>query len=205
MSTVVEPSVLSAPSEKIRERLSGSPLAGRVEVRDLDLPTLEVGPESWLDLAQFLRDDPESRYDLFLDIAGVDNLRRPGRPTRFESVAHLYSVTKNEHLRVKVLLPDSESPTLPSAIDVWPAANWFEREAFDLYGFQFTGHPNLRRILCHDAFVGNPLRKDYPPGQRWYFGEGRTGRRRRTCARGTSKRRPSRSDRPIRRRTASCT
>ena len=172
MSTVVEPSTLSAPAERLRGRLESSPLAGKVSVADSDMPTLEVGPENWLELARFLRDDPDSLYDLFLDIGGVDNLRRAGRKTRFESVAHLHSIARNEHVRVKVLLPDSENPTLPSVNDVWPAANWFEREAFDLYGFQFTGHPNLRRILCHDAFVGHPLRKDYPPGQRWYFGEG---------------------------------
>ncbi|MDQ6894122.1 MAG: NADH dehydrogenase (quinone) subunit D [Acidobacteriota bacterium] len=172
MSTVVETSALSGPAEKLRGRIEGSRLAGRAHVVDLDIPTIEVGTEAWLELAQFLRDDPECRFDLLLDVCGVDNLRRAGRPTRFESVVHLLSIPRNEHMRVKVLLPDAAKPVLPSAIGVWPAANWFEREAFDLFGFEYTGHPNLRRILCHDAFVGNALRKDYPPGQRWYFGEG---------------------------------
>ena len=171
MSSVTEASALSAPAERLRGRLETSPLARKVDVGDLDLPTLEVGPQDWIELARFLRDDPECRYDLFLDLAGVDNLRRPGRPTRFEAVFHLHSLPRNEHIRVKVLLPDAEDPALPSAIDVWPAANWFEREAFDLLGFRFAGHPNLRRILCHDAFVGHPLRKDYAPGQRWFFTE----------------------------------
>ena len=170
MSTVLPPA-LSTASEKIRARLEQSPLAGKVEIRDLDIPTLEVFPENWIDLARFLRDDFQCRYDLYLDLAGVDNLRRPGRKTRFEAVVHLHSLENNDHIRVKVLMPDAESPTLPSAIEVWPAANWFEREAFDLFGFQFTGHPNLRRLLCHDAFVGHALRKDYSPGQRWFFTE----------------------------------
>ncbi len=171
MSTIVEALTLSAPAERLRGRLEGSPLARRAEIFDLDLPTIEVAAEDWLALARFLRDDPGCRFDLYLDLAGVDNLRRPGRKTRFEAVVHLHSLTHNEHIRVKVLLPDAESPSLATAIDVWPAANWFEREAFDLFGFQFPGHPNLRRILCHDAFVGNALRKDYPPGQRWFFAE----------------------------------
>jgi NADH-quinone oxidoreductase subunit C/D len=169
--STVEAAALSAPAERIRTRLSASPLSEKVEVRDLDLPTLEVSPSDWPALARFLRDDPGCGYDLFLDLAGVDNLRRPGQRTRFEAVAHLLSVTHDSHLRVKVLLPDPEKPTLPSVHQVWPAANWFEREAFDLFGFDFPGHPNLRRLLCHDAFVGHPLRKDYAPGQRWFATE----------------------------------
>jgi NADH-quinone oxidoreductase subunit C/D len=137
-----------------------------VAVRDLDLPTVETVPADWPKLARFLRDDFEMRFDLLLDLCGVDNLRRAGRPGRFEAVAHLYSTSRDEHLRVKVLL-DSEAPSLPTAVDVWPAANWFEREAFDLYGIQFQGHPNLKRLLCHLGFVGHALRKDYAPGQRW--------------------------------------
>ncbi len=172
MSTVVEPSTLSAKSETLRGRLAQSPLAGLVEVSDLDMTVLEVAPENWFALALFLRDDRGFLYDLYLDLAGVDNLRRPGRRTRFEAVVHLHSLTNNEHIRIKVLLPDPEKPVLPSVIEVWPAANWFEREAFDLFGFEFTGHPNLRRLLCHDAFVGHALRKDYAPGQRWFFTEG---------------------------------
>src|SRR5207245_11671116 len=106
-----------------------------------------------------------------LDLAGVDNSKRRGRPSRFEAVFHLLSRSREEHLRVKVVLPDGATPSLPTVSEVWPAANWFEREAFDLFGFDFSGHPNLRRLLCHDAFVGNPLRKDYSPGQRWFFTE----------------------------------
>ena len=167
----VETISLSSSAQRIRDRFSGSPLSERVEVVDLDLPTIETSPDDWLAVARFLRDDPECRFDLFLDLAGVDNLKRRGRPTRFEAVVPLLSLSRGEHLRVKVILPDEKPPALPTVCEVWPAANWFEREAFDLFGFDFPGHPNLRRLLCHDAFVGNPLRKDYSPGQRWFFAE----------------------------------
>ena len=170
MSTV-ETDLLSAPAQRIRDRFSRSPLSDKVEVVDLDLPTVETSPATWLEVARFLRDDPDFRFDLFLDLAGVDNLKRRGRPTRYEAVFHLLSVSRGEHLRVKVLLPDGTPPSLPTVCEVWPAANWFEREAFDLFGFDFPGHPNLRRLLVHDAFVGHPLRKDYAPGQRWFYAE----------------------------------
>jgi len=172
LSTVeAPPRALSPAAERLRARFDGSPLGDRVEVRDLDLPTVEVAPDDWPAVARFLRDDPECRYDLFIDLAGVDNAKRPGRPTRFEAVFHLHSVTRDEHVRAKVLLPDGAEPRLPSVVEVWPAANWFEREAYDLFGFDFPGHPNQRRLLCHDAFVGHALRKDYSPGQRWFFAE----------------------------------
>jgi len=169
--STVETDLLSAPAQRIRDRFSRSPLSDKVEVVDLDLPTVETSPANWLEVARFLRDDPDFRFDLFLDLAGVDNLKRRGRPTRYEAVFHLLSVSRGEHLRVKVLLPDGTPPSLPTVCEVWPAANWFEREAFDLFGFDFPGHPNLRRLLVHDAFVGHPLRKDYAPGQRWFYAE----------------------------------
>jgi NADH-quinone oxidoreductase subunit C/D len=169
--SAVETATLSPAAEKIRERLAASPLAGRALVEDRDLPTIGVGPADWLALARFLRDDPQCRYDLFLDLAGVDNLKRKGPKTRFEAVAHLHSLAHNQHIRVRVALPDAEKPSLPSVEGVWPAADWYEREAYDLLGFDFPGHPNLHRLLCHDAFVGHPLRKDYAPGQRWFYQE----------------------------------
>ncbi len=169
--TVETEAALSPAAERVRERVAASPVAGRAEVADRDLPTIEVAAGDWPALARFLRDDPGCLYDLFLDLCGVDNLRREGQKTRFEAVAHLHSLSRNEHLRVHVLLADAEKPRLPSVCDVYPASNWFEREAYDLYGFDVPGHPNLHRILCHDAFVGHPLRKDYAPGQRWFFAE----------------------------------
>ena len=172
-SGVVETATLSPAAEKLAERIESSPVAGRARVVDLDIPTIEVGPGNWVALARFLRDDPGCQYDLFLDLCGVDNLRRRGadRASRFEAVIHLHSLSRNEHARVRVVLPDDEKPSLPSVESVWPAADWFEREAYDLYGFDFPGHPNLHRILCHDAFVGHALRKDYAPGQRWFYAE----------------------------------
>jgi NADH-quinone oxidoreductase subunit C len=158
----VETIPLSPPAEKLRERFDRSPLAERVAVLDLDLPTLEVSPADWPAVARFLRDDPECRFDLFLDLAGVDNAKRRGRPSRFEAVFHLLSLPRDEHVRVKVILPDGASPSLPTVSEVWPAANWFEREAFDLFGIVFSGHPDLRRILTDYGFVGHPFRKDFP-------------------------------------------
>ena len=169
--TVALETALSPAAEKVRERVAASPVAGRAEVVDRDLPTIEIRPKDWPTLARFLRDDPGCRYDLFIDLCGVDNLRRSGQKTRFEAVVHLHSLPSNERVRVRVLLPDAENPSLPTVCDTYPAANWFEREAYDLFGFEVPGHPNLHRLLCHDAFVGHPLRKDYAPGQRWFFAE----------------------------------
>jgi NADH-quinone oxidoreductase subunit C/D len=171
LSVVEVAPTLSPAAERLRERLAESPVASRTSVADLDLPTVTVAPQDWPVLAHFLRDDPGCQYDLFLDLCGVDNLRRRGQPTRFELVVHLHSLSRNNHVRVRVAIPDAEAPSVPTVEDVWPAANWFEREAWDLYGIAFPGHPNLHRILCHDAFVGHPLRKDYAPGQRWFFAE----------------------------------
>jgi NADH-quinone oxidoreductase subunit C/D len=169
--TIALETALSPAAEKVRERVAASPVAGRVEVVDRDLPTIEVSPKDWPALARFLRDDQGCRYDLFLDLCGVDNLRRRGSRTRYEAVVHLHSLASNERVRVRVVLPDAENPSLPTVCDTYPAANWFEREAYDLFGFEVPGHPNLHRLLCHDAFVGHPLRKDYAPGQRWFFAE----------------------------------
>ncbi|HJW14593.1 MAG TPA: NADH-quinone oxidoreductase subunit C, partial [Thermoanaerobaculia bacterium] len=125
MSAVATPS-FSAPAERLRNSLSSSRFSEKVEVRDLDLPTIEVAPADWPALAGWLRDDPECRYDLFLDLAGVDNLKRAGQKTRFEAVVHLHSLPRNEHARVKVLLPDGAPPSLPTVREIWPAADWFE-------------------------------------------------------------------------------
>jgi NADH/F420H2 dehydrogenase subunit C len=99
-------------------------------------------------------------FDLLLDIAGVDGLHL-GRRERFEVVYNLYSLRDDLRLRVKVFVPESDM-SLPTATDLWQSANWAEREAYDMFGFHFEGHPNLARILCHREFVGHALRKDYP-------------------------------------------
>ncbi|MEE9562394.1 MAG: NADH-quinone oxidoreductase subunit D [Thermoanaerobaculia bacterium] len=133
----------------------------------LDQPTWIVRREILQELARDLRDHPQTRFDLLLDLCGVDF---PEREERFEAVYHLFSVPRRERLRLKVPVSE-EDPVLPSLIDVWKGANWFEREAFDMFGLRFDGHPNLRRILTHEAFHGHPLRKDYDPARRWILTE----------------------------------
>ncbi len=144
----------------------------RVEPRPAtDVPTLVATPESWHAAALFLRDDPAAAFDLLLDLVAVDRLKLDGPAAfrgegRFQLNALLYSTRRNEHLRLRVALP-ADDPRVATLVDVWPAANWFEREAWDLMGVRFDGHPNLARLLTHNGFVGHALRKDYEAGQRW--------------------------------------
>ena len=105
----------------------------------------------------FLRDDEDCRFRLLVDICGADY---PNRAQRFDVVYHLLSIERNSRIRVKV--ETNEETAVPSAVSVHPAANWFEREAFDMYGILFSGHPDLRRILTDYGFSGHPLRKDFP-------------------------------------------
>ncbi|MEP6941632.1 MAG: NADH-quinone oxidoreductase subunit C [Betaproteobacteria bacterium] len=112
-----------------------------------------------------LRDRAEFHFEQMLDVCGVDYLVYGGGGrdgARFATVYHLLSIANNVRLRVRVFAPDDDFPVLPSVIDVWPSANWYEREAFDLYGIMFTGHPDLRRLLTDYGFVGHPFRKDFP-------------------------------------------
>lgn len=110
-----------------------------------------------LTVLKALRDDQKCQFVNFIDICGVDY---PSREKRFEVVYHLLSPRTNHRVRVKVSV-DEETP-VPSAVNVFPAANWFEREAYDMYGILFSGHPDLRRMLTDYGFVGHPLRKDFP-------------------------------------------
>jgi NADH-quinone oxidoreductase subunit C len=109
-----------------------------------------------------LRDDAEFAFEMLSDVCAVDYLPRT---PRFEVVYHLYSVEKNHRLRIKVQL-GAEAPSVPSMTPLWASANWMEREVWDLYGIDFAGHPDLRRILLYDEFEGHPLRKDYPKERR---------------------------------------
>ncbi len=130
--------------------------------------TLTVPREHIHDVCVGLRDDPITRFELLIDLCGVDYLdyAKEG-PTdgwsgpRFAVAYHLLSVTHNERLRLKVFLGD-EPPVIDSVVDVWRVADWFEREAFDLFGIVFDGHPDLRRILTDYGFIGHPFRKDFP-------------------------------------------
>ncbi len=127
--------------------------------------TLVVLPPDYRDVAHFLRDDGDLRFEQLIDLCGMDYSSygdRPWEKERFAAVSHLLSVKHNWRLRLRVYCPEDEFPLLPSLVPVWPAADWFEREAFDLFGIVFDGHPDLRRILTDYGFIGHPFRKDFP-------------------------------------------
>ena len=127
--------------------------------------TVVIGRESLLDVMKFLKEDPDLDFNVLMDLCGVDYLNFGEPRSRFEVVYHLYSLRKNHRVRIKVQLQE-ESPELPSVMGLWATADWFEREAWDMFGIVFNGHPNLKRILMYAEFVGHPLRKDYPVNKR---------------------------------------
>ena len=140
------------------------PLAKRVDLR-LDEVTVTVAPSDWRAAAQVLKDAPGCRFEQLIDLCGLDYADY-GNGTwdgaRFCVAVHLLSVSLNQRVRVKAFLADDDLPVIDSVNDIWNAANWFEREAFDLYGIVFEGHPDLRRILTDYGFIGHPFRKDFP-------------------------------------------
>jgi NADH-quinone oxidoreductase subunit C len=138
----------------LADRLGPALPSWRVGLGEL---TIEVEREQLLPTIEFLRDDPACRFGCLIDICGVDY---PERERRFDVVYHLLSPWHNWRIRVRVT-SDEETP-VPSLVSLFPAANWFEREAYDLYGILFSGHPDLRRILTDYGFEGHPLRKDFP-------------------------------------------
>jgi len=168
---------LNVLNENLQEAFTGKIVT--LESR-LDELTLVVEAADIHDIFTRLRDDANFRFEQMIDLCGVDysaygsdvsdggaypasdEAGAAGFNNRFAVVYHLLSVEHNMRLRVKVLLADDEMPKLDSVIGIWPSANWFEREAFDLYGIVFVGHPDLRRILTDYGFVGNPFRKDFP-------------------------------------------
>jgi len=115
----------------------------------------------------FCRDDAALAFDMLIDLTAVDYLRFPGREDgpRFDVVYHLYSTDHNHRLRVKVAV-EQDDAWVPTASGLWPIANWLEREVWDMFGIRFEGHPDLRRLLLYEEFVGHPLRKDYPINRR---------------------------------------
>jgi NADH-quinone oxidoreductase subunit C len=127
--------------------------------------TLVVKAEHLLVVAEKLRDSPELKFEQLIDLCGVDYSRYGDGAwdgQRFAVVYHLLSLTYNCRLRLRVFASDDSFPVLESVIGVWPSANWYEREAFDLFGIMFTGHPDLRRLLTDYGFIGHPFRKDFP-------------------------------------------
>ncbi len=132
------------------------------DVIEVDSPfqqdTVVLAPAALLAVAAFLKEDPELQYNTLMDLTAVDFWKR--KP-RFEVVYHFLSIANSLRLRLKV--PGAEpEPKVDSLTSLWPGANWYEREVYDMFGIQFTGHPDLRRILLYPEFEGHPLRKDYP-------------------------------------------
>lgn len=125
--------------------------------------TIEVPVAFYLDVMRRLRDDASLSFEQLIDLSGIDYSAFSGwMGGRFAAVSHLTSIKHNRRLRVRVFAEDEEFPVLPSITDLWNGVNWYEREAFDLFGIHFDGHPDLRRILTDYGFVGYPFRKDFP-------------------------------------------
>jgi len=136
--------------------------AGFRPVERLNELTLEVPAGEYLGTAEKLRG---MGFEQLIDLCGVDYAAygdRPREGARFAAVVHLLSVSQNLRLRIRCFCPQDDFPLLASLVEVWPSANWYEREAFDLFGIIFDGHPDLRRILTDYGFVGHPFRKDFP-------------------------------------------
>ena len=127
--------------------------------------TAVVQAARYHDTVRFLRDDPACDFDFLADLTAVDRLKLKQKP-RFEVVLHLYSRAQNARFRLKTRPESDHDPVVASVVDVYPAANWPEREVYDMFGVRFEGHPNLKRILLYEEFAGHPLRKDYPVNKR---------------------------------------
>ena len=145
---------LEALATHIRAERGPAILSSRIDHGEL---TLNVARDKIIEVLTFLRDDPQCRFEALIDICGVD---WPSREKRFDVVYHLLSPRLNQRVRVK--LETDETSPIASAVNVFSAANWFEREAYDMYGILFSGHPDLRRILTDYGFQGHPMRKDFP-------------------------------------------
>jgi len=142
-------------------------LGGRVQSIDVEREevTITVPAAEYLGVMQTLRDAEGARFEQLIDLCGMDySIYGDGRweGPRFAAVVHLLSVSLNQRVRVRVFCPEDDFPLLPSMMGIWAGANWYEREAFDLYGIVFEGHNDLRRILTDYGFIGHPFRKDFP-------------------------------------------
>lgn len=126
--------------------------------------TVVIERDALIEIASFLKKDPEFGMNILMDLTAVDGLDMKWKP-RYEVVYHFYSTEKNHRLRVKVRLEGKDANIL-SLVSLWPIANWFEREVWDMFGITFEGHPDLRRILMYEEFEGHPLKKDYPYNKR---------------------------------------
>jgi len=144
----------------------GAALGERIRAQAVDRGQLviEVAPDALLDTCARLRDDEALAFSTLLDVIGIDyrGYANTWEGKRYAVVYNLLSVRHNTRVRVRVFCADDAFPAVDSVIAVWPSANWYERETFDLYGIVFKGHPDLRRILTDYGFVGHPFRKDFP-------------------------------------------
>ncbi len=157
---------MAAKLARLKDALAAS-LAGKIVSLSESLGelTLVVDAKDYSATAQSLRDDPQVRFEELIDLCGVDYSGfREGRwrGHRFAVVSHLLSLAHNWRLRLRVFAPEDAFPVVDSLTGVWPNADWYEREAFDLFGIMFTGHADLRRILTDYGFIGHPFRKDFP-------------------------------------------
>jgi NADH-quinone oxidoreductase subunit C len=164
MAPVITPFAVDPAA--LKETLSAT-LGGKAKSIELRLGevTLTVAAGDYLEVAKTLRDAPGCKFEQLIDLCGVDySDYREGQweGRRFCVVSHLLSVSLNQRVRLKVFAPDDDLPVVDSVTGLWTSANWFEREAFDLYGIVFEGHADLRRILTDYGFIGHPFRKDFP-------------------------------------------
>jgi NADH-quinone oxidoreductase subunit C len=177
---------IEALAGKVDAQLKGS--VRRLPARAHEL-AYEVEAAALIEVCRTLRDAAELKFEMLMDLAGIDYLHyghddwqtqsatrsgfsrarvaeggapEPDAPRRYAVIYNLLSITHNQRLRLKAACPVSAEPVLDSVVEVWASANWFEREAFDLYGILFRGHPDLRRILTDYGFIGHPFRKDFP-------------------------------------------
>ena len=143
--------------EDIRKLLNANFKKSILDIKKIHDFSVEIKPEITLDFIRFLKESRDLQYSILIDICGVDY---PERPDRFDVVYHLLSMTKNKRIRVKVSI--QENVSISSIVNIFPAAEWYEREAYDLYGINFSNHPDMRRMLTDYNFQGFPLRKDFP-------------------------------------------
>jgi len=155
--TAISDGVVAALRATFGERLGEPKIFG-------DEVTVTAKPAGMLEFMRALRDDAGLRFDTLLDVCGVDYLSYGVgyEGPRYAVVYHLLSVEHNRRLRVRVFCDHDDFPRVDSVIEIWPSANWYEREAFDLFGIVFEGHPDLRRLLTDYGFIGHPFRKDFP-------------------------------------------
>jgi NADH-quinone oxidoreductase subunit C len=154
--------------EELLQRLRDRFGAAIVDTHEFRGDTTAVVDRTMLvDALRFCRDEPALAFDMLTDLTAVDYLKFPGREDgpRFEVVYQLYSLAHNHRLRLKVVV-DEDDAVVPTAVPLWPIANWLEREVWDMFGVRFEGHPDPRRLLMYEQFVGHALRKDYPINRR---------------------------------------